>query len=137
MSKKLLLISMFVVLVSLSFGGVLSADSGIAPSLTLTVQQSPLAVYPPMMIYTAKLNNWPLPIDNATSIKVDFYRGLVNVNTPMPLIGSAIMDPKTGIAVLNKQMDRGYYVAVAKTVINGISLTSNTVYYKVLWFSLK
>ena len=131
MLKKILLVSLLVFLVSFSFGSVFSAGPGpIAPDLTLTVQQSQIAIYPPIMIYTATLN-WPLPISTTTQIVVDFYNGPAITMPPMVLIGSAILDPTTGKAVLNKQMQAGSWEAVARTTINGTTLVSNAVFYKI------
>ena len=124
MFKKLLLIAMLTLLVTISFSTLASGSD-----LTLTVQKSPLDIYPPMMIYTASLN-WPLPISSTTQIRVDFYNGLVG-GPPMILIGSALLDLRTGKAVLNKQMNPGSYMAVAQTTVNGTVYVSNTVYYKV------
>lgn len=131
MFKKILLVSMLVLLVTLSFGTVFSAGpSQIEPDLFLTVQQSPLAIYPPIMIYTATLN-WPLPIVSTTQIMVNFYNGPAITMPPMVLIGSAPLDLRTGKAVLNKQMQAGSWEAVAQTTINGQTHVSNAVFYKV------
>lgn len=125
MFKKLLLIAILVLLVTLGF-----STFALGADLTLTVQKSPLDIYPPMMIYTASLN-WPLPISSTTQIRVDFYNGLVG-GPPIILIGSAMLNQQTGKAVLNKQMNPGSYQAVAQTTINGQSYVSNVVLYKVL-----
>jgi hypothetical protein len=95
------------------------------PRLTLTVTQSPLTVYPPIMIYTAQLSY--VPPAPSTQFKVDFF----NLSwTGWEYLGSAIVNPK-GEAVLSKQMHAGKYTAIARVVINSRSIWSNAVTYKV------
>jgi hypothetical protein len=96
------------------------------PTLTLTVTQSPLTVYPPIMIYTAQLSY--VPPTPSTQLKIDFF----NLSwTDWEYLGLAIVSPK-GEAVLSKQMHAGTYLAIARVVINSRSIWSNAVIYMVL-----
>jgi hypothetical protein len=95
------------------------------PILKLTVTQSPLAIYPPVMIYTAQLSNPPTM--TAAALKVDFYH---LVGTGLSYFGSAIVD-RTGKAVLSKQMKAGNYTVIAQVVINKQVIWSNKVTYRV------
>lgn len=132
MTKKILLISMLVLMVSFSLGAVLYADSGSnQPVLTLTVQQSRVITNPPTMIFTATLTNVPLPIQSGTNIMVNFYNGPANAMPPTVLIGSVPLNLQTGTAVLSKQINPGSWEALATTVIAGNAITSNTVNYYV------
>ena len=111
-------------------GAALAAGSGpvpAPPTLKLTVAQSPLTVYPPIMIYTAQLSYVPSPI--STKLKVDFYN-LLPSGTGMQYLGSALVD-STGKAVLNKQMTAGTYTAIASILINTQTIWSNKVTYKI------
>jgi hypothetical protein len=111
-------------------GVVLAAGSGpvpAPPTLKLTVEQSPLTVYPPFMIYTAQLSY--VPTNSSTQLTVDFYN-LTASGTTMEYLGSAPVD-KTGKAVLSKQMKAGSYTAIASIVINTQTIVSNKVTYKV------
>lgn len=129
MTKKwlgILLIMVFVV----SFCGIVSADIlPVPPTLRITVEQSPLTIYPPTMIYTAQLSYIP-PV--ATTIPVcDFHN--IDFNSPSaiaPIIGSVPFD-STGKAVLRVQIKPGSYIAFAKTKLNGKIIYSNRVEYKV------
>lgn len=96
------------------------------PTLKLSVTQSPLAVYPTIMIYTAQLSFVPSPV--STQLKVDFYN--VISSTLMQYLGSAPVDA-TGKAVLNKQMPAGTYTAFSQIVIGTQTVVSNKVTYKV------
>lgn len=99
----------------------------VRPILKLSVEQSPLAVYPPIMIYTAQLNPLP-PISNARLV-ADFYN--INENSTSDnasYLGSAPFD-NTGKAVLSKQIKPGKYIAIAKTKINNRVIVSNKVAY--------
>lgn len=127
MMKKIFGLILIVVLLSGLCGLVSAADVTPMPTLKLTVQQSPLAVWPPIMIYTAQLSFMP-PV-STTQLKADFY----NITSPMgPImyLGSAPFD-STGKAVLSKSMNPGTYTALASTVINNLTIKSNTVTYKV------
>lgn len=130
MTKKLLGIILIVVLAASLCGIALAADIVPAPpTMKLTVEISPLDIYPTMMIYTAQLSYMP-PV-SSNILKADFYH--VPVNTPVytPIyLGSTPFD-KTGKAVLSKQIIRGAYTGHAKTAINGIVIVSNLVEYKV------
>jgi hypothetical protein len=89
------------------------------------VTQSPLAIYPPIMIYTAQLMVMiPIP---ATGVKVDFYN---LQETGLEYLGSAEMG-KMGQAVLSKQMCPGTYTAIARAAINSLVIWSNPVPYTV------
>lgn len=123
MFKKLLLILTLVLTVSLSLG-VAFAEPTI-PTLTLTVEKSPLTIWPPMMIYTAKLS----PVPSSGINQCNF------LNSPegMPrwiTIGSAPFN-NLGIAQIHVQMNPGEYQAMANTTINGTLIKSNIVHYKV------
>ncbi len=96
------------------------------PELNLTVTQSPLTIYPPIMIYTAQVDC--LPTTTSSKLKVDFYN--LSGNT-LEYLGSAPMD-QTGKAVLSKPMVPGTYTAIARMLINSQAIWSNTVTYKVL-----
>ncbi|MCL6590707.1 MAG: hypothetical protein K6U80_12210 [Firmicutes bacterium] len=127
MNKKILGIILIAILALSICGIALAADIGPAlPSLKLTVEMSPLDVYPPIMIYTAQLSYMP-PVN--TILKADFYH--VDATSTAPIyLGSAAFD-KTGKAVLSKQIKAGAYIAYAITVINGTTIVSNKVEYRV------
>jgi len=117
------------VLISLSFSFVSLAADTTQPTLTLTVERSSLDVYPPMMIYTAQLNNAPSGIN--TDIKVDFYNLRSSVFLfKVEYLGSAPIDSATGKAVLERQVKPDVYFALAKVTINGVEIKSNTVTYQ-------
>ena len=97
------------------------------PTLKLSVTQSPLAIYPTIMIYTAQLSFVPSPV--STQWKVDFYN-LLPSGTGMQYLGSASVDA-TGKAVLNKQMPAGAYTALSSILIGTQTIVSNKVTYKV------
>jgi hypothetical protein len=132
MMKKRIAGFILIMVIALALGNfAFAADLTPAlPDLKLSVQQSPLAVYPPFMIYTAQLSFMP-PIISAQLV-ADFY----NINPDstgssfLEYLGSVPFD-KTGKAVLGKQIKPGVYTAVAKTVINGVTIWSNKVDYKV------
>lgn len=132
MNKKILGIILIFVLAASLCGIAFAAEIGPAPpTMKLTVEFSPLDVYPPYLIYTAQLSYMP-PI-NSTMLKADFYHFLLDspVASVAPVyLGSATFD-KTGKAVLWKQINRGAYSAFAKTAINGVIIYSNKVEYKV------
>ncbi|MGA2489393.1 MAG: hypothetical protein ABSF99_04295 [Anaerolineales bacterium] len=96
-----------------------------APTLKLTVTQSPLTIYPPVMIYKAQLSS--LPTTSSVQLKVDFYN---MAGTGLVYLGSAPVD-RTGTAVLNRQMKAGTYTAISRIVINWQIIWSNKVMYKV------
>lgn len=132
MMKKRIVGLIFILVITLAFGNfAFAADLTPAiPDLKLSVAQSPLAVYPPFMIYTAQLSFMPPII--STQLVADFF----NINADST--GSSLLDylgsvpfDNTGKAVLGKQMKPGIYTAVAKTVINGVTVWSNKVQYKV------
>lgn len=108
-----------------------SADiSPVRPILTLKVEQSPLEIYPPIMIYTAKLNYFPTV--SHVCLKADFYN-LIDNSTDTAnsgYLGSAIFD-REGKAVLSRQIKPGKYAAIAKTKIYGRVIVSNRVKYEV------
>lgn len=123
MFKKVLLTLVLVLIVSLSLGVAFGEPT--IPTLTLTVEKSPLAVWPPMMIYTAKLS--PIPASGTSPCN------FLNSPEGVPMwtrIGSAPFD-STGKAQISVQMNPGSYQAVANTTINGTVITSNIVHYKV------
>jgi hypothetical protein len=94
-------------------------------ALKLTVTQSPLTIYPPVMIYTAQLTVMiPIP---STGVKVDFYN---LQETGLEYLGSAEMG-NLGQAMLSKQMCPGTYTAIARAVINSLEIWSNPVPYTV------
>jgi hypothetical protein len=96
------------------------------PTLTLTVTQSPLTIYPPIMIYTAQLSY--VPSITSTQLMVDFYN---LEGTGLVYLGSSPLNQK-GQAVLSKQMKPGTYSAIARVMINSHLIWSNIVTYKVL-----
>lgn len=101
----------------------------VLPTLKLTVTQSPLAVYPPYIIFTAQLSF--MPPNSAVKPKADFYNFDLNSTVGNSgYIGSAYFD-NTGKAVFSKQIPRGAYVAQAKVVIDGKTIESNKVEYKI------
>ncbi|MBN2531464.1 MAG: hypothetical protein JXB88_01160 [Spirochaetales bacterium] len=105
-----------------------SADTDrVRPVLRLTVEQSPLEIYPPIMIYTAQLNY--IPINADFCLKADFYNiNEDSVSADAGYLGSAVFD-KTGKAVLSKQIRPGKYIAIAKTKIYNRVIVSNKVEY--------
>jgi hypothetical protein len=129
MLKNRFMIGLFVItLIVCSTGTAFTSPQGplpVAPTLTLTVTKSPLAIYPPVIIHTAKLGI--LPTMSPVQYKVDFYS---LASTGWVLLGSATMD-RTGKAVLSKQMKAGTYTVMAQVVIGGKVITSNKVTYKV------
>jgi hypothetical protein len=128
---KIRFVSIFLV-VALALGvtgAALAQDPGpvpVPPTLKLSVTQSPLTIYPPVMIYTAQLSYVP-PTPSAL-LKVDYYN--VADTGGLVYLGSATVD-KTGKAVLNKQMHPGTYTAIARVVINQQVVWSNRVVYTV------
>jgi hypothetical protein len=94
------------------------------PPIRLTVTQSPLAIYPPIMIYTAQLTVL-IPTPSA-GFTVDFYN-LSGIG--LEYLGSVVT--QTGQAVLSRQMNPGTYTAIARMVINSQVYWSNEVTYKV------
>jgi hypothetical protein len=122
----------FVLVIGLCVTGTaFAAAPGLIPeasTLKLDVTQSPVMIYPPIMIYTAQLNGYvhvqSLP---SKQLKVDFYH---LVGTRLVYLGSAPIDQR-GKAVLSKQMTAGTYTAISEVVINGRVIRSNIVTYKV------
>jgi len=96
------------------------------PELKLSVTQSPLTIYPPIMIYTAELDC--APTTSSAVLKVDFYNLSGN---KLEYLGSAPID-QTGKAVLSKSRYPGTYTAIARVVINTREIWSNPVMYTVL-----
>jgi len=127
MMKKRITGFIIVMIIALVFCSLSLANDSlpVLPELKLSVQQSPLTVYPPYMIYTAQLSF--MPTNTTTRLVAEF---LNITNNAESYIGSMPFD-KSGQAVLSKQMKQGYYVAIAKTVINGVTIWSNKVEYKV------
>jgi len=131
--KRITIGFIFILILALTLGNFAFAtetDSKL-PELKLSVEQSLLAIYPPYMIYTAQLSFVP-PLTTSRLI-ADFYNINSNadsVNNRLEYLGSIPFD-KSGQAVLSKQLKPGYYIAVAKTVINGVTIWSNKVEYKV------
>jgi hypothetical protein len=131
MMKKRIISFICILVIALALGNfAFAADLTPAlPELKLSVQQSPLAIYPPFMIYTAQLSFIPPII--STQLVADFYN--ISLDSPvstLDYLGSVPFD-KTGKAVLGRQIKPGVYTAVAKTVINGVTVWSNKVEYKV------
>jgi hypothetical protein len=132
MMKKSIVGFIFILVIALALGNLaLAADlTPAVPDLKLSVAQSPLTIYPPFIIYTAQLSFIP-PIISSQLI-ADFYN--INPDSPsssvLDYLGSVPFD-KTGKAVLGRQIKPGIYTAVAKTVINGVTIWSNKVEYKV------
>jgi len=131
MLKKRIVGFIFIMAIALISGNLAFADDSTSalPQLKLSVEESPLAVYPPYMIYTAQLSFIP-PVTSSILV-ADFYN--INTNTDpviLDYLGSSPFD-KTGKAVFVKQMKTGIYTAIAKTTINGIVVWSNKVEYKV------
>ena len=122
MTKNLLLTLALIILVALSFSVVFAEP---IPTLTLTVEKSPLDVWPPMMIYTAKLS-CPPP---STELKCNFLNSPDLLPAWIP-IGSDLFD-NNGVAQISVQMNPGGYQAMAETTINGTLIRSNIVRYKV------
>jgi hypothetical protein len=133
MIKKRIVSIIFILVFALSLGNLaFAADlTPVVPDMKLSVVQSPLAIYPPFMVYTAQLSFMPPII--STQLVADFY----NINSDgtstslLDYLGSVPFD-STGKAVLGKQIKPGIYIAVAKTVINGVTVWSNKVEYTVL-----
>ena len=95
------------------------------PALKLTVTQSPLTIFPPVMIFTAELRVMiPIP---STGVKVDFYN---LAGTGLEYLGSGMIG-NHGEAVLNKQMCPGKYTTIARAEVNSLVLWSNAVAYTV------
>jgi hypothetical protein len=95
------------------------------PALKLTVARSSLTIYPPVMIFTAKL--MILITIPSTGVRVDFYN---LVGNGLEFLGSGQIG-NTGEALLNKQMCPGTYTAIARAEINSLVLWSNPVPYMV------
>jgi hypothetical protein len=129
MTKKWLGLLLIMVLL-ISFCGIISAEILPAPpTLKITVEKSPLTIYPPLIIYTAQLSY--MPTGTATIPVCDFHN--IDFNSPSqiaPIIGSVPFDV-TGKAVLRIQIKPGSYIAFAQTKINGKDIYSNRVQYKV------
>jgi hypothetical protein len=126
----LVILALVLVLALSAVGAALAADPGpvpAPPTLKLGVTQSPLTVYPPIMIYTAQLSY--VPPTPTTQLVVDFYNQS-STGTAIVYLGSAPVN-STGKAVLNKQMTAGTYTAIAKIVIGTQTIWSNKVLYKV------
>jgi hypothetical protein len=129
MLKKGIIGFILIAVIALCLGNLAFAGSGpVLPDLKLTVEQSPLAIYPPLMIYTAQLSFVP-PVPS-TPLVADFYNLAPDGSSILVYLGSGPFD-NTGKAVLLKQMRPGIYTAIAKTVIDGIVIWSNKVEYKV------
>jgi hypothetical protein len=123
------IISIILVIVSMFiFFSTGSADiEPVKPVLKLTVEQSPLEIYPPIMIYTATLNYFP-PV-TAECLKVAFYNiDESSESADSGYLGSAVFN-REGKAVLSKQIRPGKYVAIAKTRIHWRVIVSNKVKY--------
>lgn len=133
MCKKSLIAVILIMVITLALGNLAFASdiTPALPELKLSIEQSPLTIAPPYMIYTAQLSF--VPQITSTRLVADFYNIDTNagdVGNSLEYLGSIPFD-KTGKAVLSKQMKPGYYVGIAKTVINGIVIWSNKVEYKV------
>jgi hypothetical protein len=129
MTKKIIGFVLIVILAASLCSSAFAEAVPVLPTLKLSVTQSPLTIYPPYMIYTAQLSFMP-PV-STTKLKADFYN--YNLNSTIDnrgYIGSAYFD-NTGKAVFSVQMEKGAYVALAKAVINGVTIESNKVEYKV------
>ena len=103
----------------------------VAPVLKLSVTQSALTVYPPIMIHRAQLGYLP-PMPSA-KLRVDYYHVPSTspaTSTALFHLGSAPVD-RNGVAVLGKQIKTGTYTAIARIVINRQVIWSNKVTYKV------
>lgn len=122
---KNLLLTLTLILVAALSLGVVFGEGGTPPTLTLTVEKSPLDVWPPAMIYTAKLSIPP----PSNTLPCDFYNA-VEGSSVWTKIGSAPFD-KNGVAKITVQMNPGSYQALAKTTVYGTVITSNIVHYKV------
>lgn len=110
-------------------GAALAQDPGpvpVPPTLKLSVTQSPLTIYPPVMIYTAQLSYVP-PTPSAL-LKVDYYN--IADTGGLVYLGSAMID-STGKAVLTRQMRPGTYTGIARVVISQQVIWSNRVVYTV------
>jgi hypothetical protein len=121
----LLIVAAFVLCTAGTAVGNIPLQGSTAPTLKLAVTQSPLALYPIIMIYKAQLS--PMPTTSTATLKVDFYN---LASTGYVLIGSAALD-RTGVATLSKQTKAGTYMAIARVVINTKVIWSNSVIYKV------
>jgi len=102
-----------------------TSTSTSTPTLTLTVKQSPLTIWPPIMIYTAQLSY--VPSITTAQLKVDFYN---LAGTRVEYLGSAPVNQQ-GQAELSRQMKPGTYTAIARVVINAQVVWSNPVTYQV------
>ncbi|MCX8129449.1 MAG: hypothetical protein N3I35_05035 [Clostridia bacterium] len=134
MSKKRLIcfILSLVLILSLNSAAFASDSETELPTLKLSVQQSLLHIYPPIMIYTAQLSF--IPPSPSTALKVEFYNIVPGPTPTSPtqvvFLGSAPVD-STGKAVLSKQIMPGTYTAISKIVISTNTIWSNKVDYKV------
>ncbi len=129
MLKKRMIGFTIIAVIALVFCNLAFADemTPVLPDLKLAVEQSPLTVYPPIIIYTAQLGFMPPIISN--QLVADFYH--INPDSSSAILeylGSVPFD-KTGKAVFFKQIKPGIYTAIAKTVINGLVVWSNRVEY--------
>lgn len=104
------------------------------PYLRLSVEPSPLMSMLPSKMYVAQLSY--MPGITSTPLVADFYNINPNATTTDPTsleyLGSVPFD-KTGRAALIKVFtagEVGYFVAIAKTVIDGRVIWSNKVGYK-------
>jgi hypothetical protein len=128
MTKKIIGFLLIVVLLS-GFCGLVFADdsSSVLPTLKLTVEPAPTMGPLPVMKYTAQLSFMP---PASTTRLVATFCNITTPTGPIFLLGTAPFD-STGKAVLYKQINPGTYTAIASTVINNITIKSNTVTYKV------
>ena len=126
MTKKIIGLILIVVLLS-AFCGLVSADILPVPTMKLTVEPAPTMGPLPMTMYTAQLSFMPT---TSTTQLVATFCNITTPTGPIYLLGTAPFD-RTGKAVLIKHLDPGVYTAQASTVINTITVKSNTVTYKV------
>ena len=129
-NKILMIVLTIAILTSLN-GISFAADViPVLPELKLSVEQSPLTIYPPIIIYKAQLSY--VPVITASELKVDFYNTVIDTTNVARLeyLGSAPVDPKTGIATLSTQIKPGAYTAISKTIINKQTIWSNKIDYK-------
>jgi hypothetical protein len=127
MLKRGIVVFIIIAVIALCFGNLAFAAVPPMPDLKLTVEKSPLTIFPPLIIYTAQLSF--MPSVTSTQLVADFYH-IVSSSTQLEYLGSAPFD-KTGKAVFHKQILPGSYTAIAKTVIDGIVIWSNKVPYQV------
>jgi hypothetical protein len=144
MKKNKLLILMIVMILVLVNSGVASAavfrPAPPPTTLNLKVSFSPITIYPPLVIFTATLSR--ASVDSDILPVVDYFLVTPTLCSLQELSSDNLCDPRMiylgsaqlnpcGQAVFSRQMEPGAYTAVARIKINGTTVWSNYVSFKV------